>query len=377
MSEPRIAFATPSTSQWSETFVTAHLKGLKHVVLVLTDGFLPSRTGAGRPILENTWDDRFRNRYGRWVRGMGDTAMLRDRISTLLKKSKAQVVFAEYGPTGSEILGSVKATGLPLVVHFHGNDAHRSKTLRRYKNYDELLAYGSAFIVVSRVMERQLHALGAPVDRVHYICSGIDVIKFAQGMPASNPPRLIFVGRFTDKKAPMLTLLAFHRAWLQYPEARLTIVGTGELWESVLQVSCALGMEKVVELPGVLPPEEVASAMRSARAYVQHSVTTIGNDMEGTPVAVLEAMASGLPIIATRHAGIADVVTHRENGLLCDEFDIARMAVNMLAVLNDAEGAGRMGAAGRAYVEDHLRVEDQVAALQLVLGQVVQQHRRA
>jgi len=154
---------------------------------------------------------------------------------------------------------------------------------------------------------------------------------------------------------------------LNVPDARLTMVGQGPLWESCVQRVRSEGLADRVALPGVKEPAEVAALMRGARAFVQHSVRALSGDSEGTPLAVLEAMASGLPVIATRHTGIGDVVVHEEHGLLCDEFDVAAMAAHMERVARHPDLAGRMGRAGRVHVEKHHRVEDSVARLQAIL----------
>src|SRR5690606_12969618 len=129
----------------------------------------------------------------------------------------------------------------------------------------------------------------------------------------------------------------------------------------------ALGMQDSVALLGVQSPAQVAELMCRSRAFVQHSVVTANGDSEGTPLAVLEAMACGLPVVATRHAGIADVVAHEERGLLCAEGDVAVMAEHLLRVADDAALAARFGANGRAYVLEHHRVEDRIATLQGIL----------
>ncbi len=300
--------------------------------------------------------------------------MLQARIGTLLKRKKIEIVLAEYGRTGEAVLSICQRMDLPLVVHFHGVDAHHDAVLAKYDNYRRIIGGASAFIVVSRVMEQQLLALGAPREKVFYNCYGVDVDTFKLGQVAASPPHLLAVGRFVEKKAPLVTLLAFSKVLQVRSDARLTMVGKGPLWEAAHQLVRALGLSGQVELPGVHTSEEIAALLRGSRAFVQHSVVTEENDHEGTPLAVLEAMASGIPVIATRHAGIADVVAHDERGLLCEEFDAEGMAKNMLAVLNDVELAGRMGAAGRTYVMQHHRVQDQVGSLQAILEQVAQRH---
>lgn len=374
---PYIAIVTPNRGKWSETFIAAHIDRLREAELVLTDGELPTKLGSGESVLTSTTGYQIRNRWEHHVLGWSMVKMLHARIGTLMKKRKIEIVLAEYGRTGEAMLSICQQLDLPLVVHFHGVDAHHTGTLKKYDHYRRIVAGASAFVVVSRVMEQQLLSLGAPREKVFYNCYGVDVGAFEVGDVAASPPHLLAVGRFVEKKAPLVTLMAFAKVLQQRPDARLTMVGKGPLWEGARQLVRVMGMEDNVDIPGIRTSSEISALLRSSRAFVQHSVVTEENDHEGTPLAVLEAMASGIPVIATRHAGIGDVVAHGERGLLCEEFDMEGMARNMLAVLNDVEMATRMGAAGRAYVVKHHRVEDQVGALQHILEQVVQQHRRA
>ncbi len=186
-----------------------------------------------------------------------------------------------------------------------------------------------------------------------------------------SPKRFLSVGRFVDKKAPHLTLQAFHKAWLRDPELRLTMAGNGPLWESTRQLAQAEGLGEVVDFPGVITNDQVAERMREARAFVQHSVVTADNDHEGTPLSILEAMASGLPVIATRHAGIPDVIDHGVEGLLCEERDIQGMAAHITTLAEDGVLAARLGSAGRLRTEQKHRLEERIRQLAGILAGAV------
>jgi glycosyltransferase involved in cell wall biosynthesis len=97
--------------------------------------------------------------------------------------------------------------------------------------------------------------------------------------------------------------------------------------------------------------------MRRARLYAQHSIEAASGDVEGTPVAVLEAGATGLPVVSTRHGGIPDVVRHGETGLLVEEGDVAGMARQMLRLLRDPTQAAALGDAARRHVRHHFSAE--------------------
>jgi glycosyltransferase involved in cell wall biosynthesis len=223
-------------------------------------------------------------------------------------------------------------------------------------------------------MEQQLAHLGAPPEKIVYSPYGVDTALFAQTDPAANPPLFMSVGRFVDKKAPQLTLLAFRQVVQQCPEARLVMVGDGMLWEACKTMVQSWELAESISFPGPLSHAEVAATMQRARAFVQHSVRTSYGDSEGTPVAVLEAGASGLPLVSTRHAGIKDVGIEGETGFLVDEGDIEGMAAHMLTLAQDADLAGRMGRRAREHVAANFSMEQHIARLAGVLESAAQRN---
>ena len=210
-------------------------------------------------------------------------------------------------------------------------------------------------------------SLGAPLEKVHFIPCGVDCRQFAGASPATAPPLFLAVGRFVEKKAPHLTIRAFAEAHSAHPSARLRMIGDGPLWNECRQLAKSLAVEKAVEFLGTQTHAIVTSEMHQARCFVQHSVEAASGDCEGTPVGILEAGASGLPVISTRHAGIPDVVIEGETGFLVDEGDVEGMAKHMLQIAEDPALAGRLGQAARKRIEDHFSLEGTISALWQVM----------
>jgi glycosyltransferase involved in cell wall biosynthesis len=254
--------------------------------------------------------------------------------------------------------------------------------------YREMFQAAAALIAVSQQMRQQLINLGAQPEKVHWIPYGVDIDDFCGARPEAAGPGFLAVGRFVEKKAPHLTLLAFHQAHLACPEARLTMIGDGPLLPLCRQLARALDIAGAVTFPGALVPcssqrkealtsvpsgscdvASVAAAMQQARAFVQHSVVAEDGDSEGTPVAVLEAQASGLPVVATRHAGIPDVVVEGQTGFLVAEQDVAGMAERMLRLARDPALAGDLGRGGRKRILDNFQLPSQINKLAAVISQ--------
>jgi glycosyltransferase involved in cell wall biosynthesis len=103
--------------------------------------------------------------------------------------------------------------------------------------------------------------------------------------------------------------------------------------------------------------------MRNSLAFVQHSLTAPNGDTEGTPVGIMEASASGLPVVSTRHGGIPDAVIHEKTGYLVEEGDDKAMGQHMIKLCENPEHAREMGLAGRKHMQEHYEHSDQISKL--------------
>jgi len=192
---------------------------------------------------------------------------------------------------------------------------------------------------------------------LHLNACGVDQNRYAGGNPATKGPVFLGVGRFVEKKAPYLTVLAFSKVVQIVPDARLIMVGDGPLLGPCKRLAAALGVSSTIEFLGVQGSSRVCELLRNSRAFVQHSLEADDGDCEGTPVAVIEAQMTGLPVISTRHAGIPDVVIDGETGFIVDEGDADRMSARMSQLACDPELAGRMGQAARKRAEAHYTLD--------------------
>lgn len=370
-----IAVATPSTSAYSETFIRAHIEHLPAEVHVLSGGHLPIY-GDGEPLLKAyNLLQRAQFRLTQQRKGLswdGHEKHLA-AIEGFLRQHRIQAVLAEYGPTGAAMMQACERAEVPFVVHFHGFDAYKTTILQEYNvAYSKLFEHAAAIIAVSRDMCRQLNKLGAPEHKLYYNPCGVDTSLFSGTALKAALPVFVAVGRFVDKKGPLLTLLAFRQAIDVVPDARLVVIGEGPLLEAARQLADVLRMSHAVDLRGMQPHEVVIGAMREARVFVQHSLRPSDGDSEGTPVAVLEASASGLPVISTKHAGIPDVVIDGETGILVEERDVEGMAQAMIRLAKDPQLAAQMGQAGRRRIEEHFSMEKSIGNLWKIIETVIQ-----
>ena len=344
----KICIVKQSAIEYSETFIRNHIERLPSVVGVLSENSLPSyldETGC-RKNKNSLFHDPYRLM---WRAGISFRNCYRElKSSFFLLRHSINGVLAEYGPAGIAMMRTCEKLGIPLIVHFHGVDAYHSSILSGAgRLYPELFKKAAAVVAVSHDMEDQLLKLGAPRNKLHYNPCGVDIEIFQRGNPAQAPPTFLSVGRFVDKKAPHLTILAFNKVIKQIPNARLVMVGNGLLLEACKQMVRALNIAGSIEFLGVLSNIGVADLMRKVRALVQHSCQTSYGDSEGTPLSVLEAGASGVPVVATKHAGIGDVVIDGMTGYLIDEGNIEKMAEKMFVLGSNPSLAEKLGLAAR------------------------------
>jgi colanic acid/amylovoran biosynthesis glycosyltransferase len=286
--------------------------------------------------------------------------------ASYLRRQAIKVVLAEYGPVAAEVDEGCMRAGVPLVVHFHGYDAFRHDVLSTYgEAYHSLFRRRRPIVVVSESMRWQLIALGAAEDQVFLNPCGVDLELFQPG--ETERGLVVAVGRFIDKKAPELTVLAFSKVLERVPEARLVMIGDGPLRPAVERVISGLGVEDRVRLLGAQDHAHVVELMRRAAVFMQHSVVAPSGDREGTPVVILEAGAAAVPVVATRHEGIADVVTDRETGLLVEEGDVNGMAAAVADLLSDQERARQLGQAARSRIEEKYSMQASIDGLWAIL----------
>jgi len=291
----------------------------------------------------------------------------RRRVIAFLEAHQPKALLAEYGPTGCLLADACRQARVPLYVHFHGADA--SLFLRRgrwVQHYRGLFREAAGIIVPSRFLAKRVSAIGCPEAKLHTNPCGIDPCFFTPASRVSQ--QLIAVGRLVEKKAPHLTIAAFDRIAGRYPDARLDIIGDGPLARRCRNLIGRLELNDRVCMHGFKDPDFVAGLMREASIFLQHSLTAADGDCEGLPVAILEAMASALPVVSTWHSGIPEAVEDGITGLLVEERDVEGMAAAIAGLLDDQERGAAMGAAGRRRVLEHFTLEQSRDRLRAIMG---------
>jgi colanic acid/amylovoran biosynthesis glycosyltransferase len=368
-----LALVAPTFNAISETFIADHVRTLAPGRTVLVCGDSRGADLFGCPVLSHVQPAfasfgpldfrikdlcfRLRRRYGPSLGFEG-----RMRLIEFFRTQRVDRVLAEFGHSGAQVADVCARLGLPLFVYFRGSDASasiRERAVRR--RYRRMFGQVRAIFCVSQHLADRLVEIGCPADLIHINPSGALISAFPPGRP--EPGRMLAVGRLVEKKAPHLTIEAFAGVAERFPAARLDMVGDGPLVGRCFETIARRGVADRVTMHGSLPHDEVARLMRRASVFVQHSLVAPNGDIEGFPTAIAEAMSTALPVISTRHSGIAEHVTDGESGLIVAEGDVAGMAAAMARVLADPGYARSLGAAARAHA---IRSLDRVRARERV-----------
>lgn len=334
---------------YSETFIRAHIERLPARIHHIYGGYMPLYNSRSELFLNNQINKKIPSAIYHFSKKRNFEA-----IEKYLRENKIEAVLCEYGPTGVEMMDLCEKIKIPLFVYFHGYDVYRQKELKKYESrYQELFRIAQKIFVVSKDMQNRLMELGAPPDKLVYNPCGADTDLFLPCNPSDNAEIFFAAGRFEETKCPHNTIQAFALVAAKFPAARLVMAGTGSLLKSCRNLVAELKIKDKVEFSRVLSHKEIAEQMRESRAFVQHSVTTKNGDKEGTPVAIMEASACALPIIATKHGGISDVVIDGETGILVDEHDIKSMSIAMMKMVAEPETASALGRVGYERVKEN------------------------
>jgi colanic acid/amylovoran biosynthesis glycosyltransferase len=292
-----------------------------------------------------------------------------------LRALRPLLLHAHFGRGGALALPIARALGIPLVVTFHGGDATKDTHYRRRlvpRIYARRLAAlqreAALFVCVSEFVRDRLLARGFPPEKLEIIHQGVELDTAAPAEPDSAAdPYVLFVGRFVEKKGMSDLIEAMRLLEARGSAARLVLIGDGPLSGALREEARGL---KRVAFPGWLPNAEVRPWMQGAVALCVPSVTAREGDSEGLPTVIFEAMAEAVPVVGSRHAGIAEAVEHGRTGLLVAEGDPPALADALASLIDRPELRRRLGTAARAVAAERFNALRQSRKLEAALLRV-------
>ncbi len=306
------------------------------------------------------WADQLAS--GRWGIGLRRLGVFRSSILGYIRREKIDLLHIHFGNLGADYFPLGLQAGVPVVVSFYGNDYGRALQRRRYRKlYPRMFAAVEALLVEGPYGAWALEQLGCPARKIHIAPLGLPVgsIPWQIRDKAAGRLKLVQVAGFREKKGQLDSLEAVAMALGDCPGLRLDLVGEltdNTVLQRVRRRIRELGLEASVRLLPPVPYAQLHRFLLDYDAFIQPSRFTLDGDCEGgAPVALLDAQASGMPVIATRHCDIPAVVADPPQ--LVAERDIRGLAEQIR--LYYAMGRGdyaRHCCAARQFVADHYQL---------------------
>ena len=304
------------------------------------------------------------------------------KLWKLLRKLRPAVLHT-YNVSTIEYNAVALLAGVPVRIHAeHGLDSVEiGGKHKKYNMLRRLLTpVISSFVPVSTELRDWLKKeIGVPDRKIAMVANGVDSVAFSSAIPRApekNPnavTRVVIgtIGRIDAIKNHLGLLDAFILLLKRFSpdelDLHLAIIGDGPLFEQVAARVQAEGLSERVWLPG--RRMDITALLRTFSVFVLSSIS------EATPVTILEAMATALPVVATRVGGVPQIVMDKQTGLLVDPSNPAALADALSIYLNDPQLRVEHGAAGRAYVKAHFSVGAMVVGYEnLYSGHLARAH---
>ena len=277
----------------------------------------------------------------------------------LLGENRPSLIHAHFGTDGVYALPLANRLGIPLITTFHGFDATLSTAALlcspAWANYPlfrrRLARQGHLFLCVSSFIRGRVLAMGFPEARTHVHYTGVDCQAIRPRDQGEETPTILHVARLVDMKGTQYLIRAFRAVARRHPGANLVIIGDGPRRRSLRALTKTLRLEPRVQFLGALPHAQVVARLRGAAMLVLPSVRTVTGRVEGLGMVLLEAAATGVPVVASRVGGIPEGVIDGQTGFLVPERDVDALSRRMNDLLDAPAMRVGMGLQARAFVE--------------------------
>ena len=304
-------------------------------------------------------------------------------VLTKLRGERPQIAHVHFGTDAVTIWRVLRRLKIPVVVTLHGYDINTHKEwweqghggLWRRTYPKRLLAMADntnvSFIAVSEAIRKRAMEFGIPGDKVAVRYIGIDTSRFAPGpVPITERKRrILFVGRLVEVKGCRYVIEAFARVKGRVHDAELAIVGSGALADDLKRQAHELDIP--VEFLGALPPNKVKQQLDQARGFCLPSARTNNGQVEGFGLVLLEAQASGVPVVTSALAGATEGIVEGKTGYFFPERDVDMLANRLEQLLLDDSIVSSFSLAGPAFVGERFDIGKCTALLEDYYDDVV------
>lgn len=250
-----------------------------------------------------------------------------------MQNNPPDILHAHFGPTGCLYLPLAQKLKRPMTVSFYGFDYSKLPRLRPVylEKYRRLFGSAAKVIAASKVGCDKLEAMGCPPEKLAVVSPSIRIenFRFFEREKPAGQLRLAQIATFTPKKGHLTTLESFRLALADCPDLHLTLAGELQDKTLVAQMRGYIAthrLEEKVTWLDFISHHDLPAFLQQFDVFIHPSRHAPDGDHEDTPVVLLEAQATGLPVIATTHFNIPAAVLHQQTGLLAPEGDAQTLA---------------------------------------------------
>ena len=283
----------------------------------------------------------------------------------VIQKESPDCIHAHFGYDAVKLRSLALRLGVPLVVSFYGADVSRlPEELGWKRRYRKLAEDADHFIAASAFMKSQLLDLGFPDKKISVVRFGIQLSHSHYNENLPDDPKLMMVGRMVEKKGFEFAIRAVAELKKRGIDIDFNLYGDGPLMESLTNLTRKLDLQDTVRFHGYQPIETILDAHHDHSILLAPSVTAKDGDMEGLPNTILEAMAKGTFVVASRHAAIPEVIRDGETGFLAEEKDTGQLADKIEKVIRNYENLEPIRRNARQLIEKKYSVERMVREIE-------------
>ncbi|MCS3855301.1 colanic acid/amylovoran biosynthesis glycosyltransferase [Salinibacter ruber] len=287
-------------------------------------------------------------------------------------KYAPDVFHAHFGPKGCRVLPIAGSLGIPIVTTFYGYDVSKlpSKSDEWLEKYEKLFNKGNMFLAEGPFLAEQLIDIGCPPEKIKVQRLGIELDRYPyipRKRSEGEPLRVLMAGRFDRKKGFVDGLKAFAEFVRKGGEGEVTIVGgsdgseqSNKVRKKLYHIAKSYDIKDITNFKGFIPLDELKSEYYNHHMLLSpsHTVKETGENEGGAPVILLEAQATGLPVVATKHCDIPFVVDDESTGFLAKERQVNELVESLFSLYENEKLRHEMGVnASKKMAKQHDAVE--------------------
>jgi colanic acid/amylovoran biosynthesis glycosyltransferase len=296
-------------------------------------------------------------------------------MEALLKTRHADLMHIYFGHIGVHLLPFIERWDRPCIVSFHGADVMLRERRPAYaKQMRRMLQLVPLVLARSHSLADRLKEIGCPPAKIRINRTGIPLGDFPylrREAPKNGEWHFVQTCRLIPKKGLITALKAFAKFYAANPQAKFTIAGDGPMLKDLQALVTTLGIQGAVVFPGFMKQAELFQIYAGAHLFLHPSEMTEDKNQEGIPNSMLEAMSTGLPVVATWHGGIPEAVLHGQSGFLVPEHAPEALAEALFDMTASWDSLAEMGLKASESVRAEFEQSKSIAKLESFYDEAV------